>query len=404
MRRTASLWPIGALFVSSIWLSLESGVARADFDHTGNYRWLLEFVCGDDPSRCLEREPPLSEIDIFDLGQELGRLVATSEYHDQIDETDLLEQDFLRLCTEDPARCWIWIQRLGRSGSIDSDFDGVLDGYDQCPGTPTPVSRARSILLSQQVAINEVHDNLIVARTSIIYGANGTLGPAERSALGASLEPLFLDLVSIANKQVEGRFVFGGAREDLPPFEISGTFDDETGPTVAYRGSSEPLRVNAGRSGEPVVVAIPGSSLFLGDFNVDGSYPDADGADLFDFLKETRHALRSNDLDLIRLGLRRFDEIVAYQIGPALHVNGDTFAAIQRLFPRTERSGVDASGCSQPQFCAAVRLESWADARACFASDYLNDEPLRRIPRDCRVHWRRNGDHRCVSRPSSKRK
>lgn len=398
-RPCLSFVSICAAVGSTLLLVLSAGPSRAQvpMDHTANYRYVLATLCGGGEwLDCLDREPPLTEIDIADLGAELGRFVALSEFYDQIDRNDLLEADFLRLCEEDPARCWTWIKRLARSGSLDSDLDGVLDGFDRCPGTETLLARAQAILLTQRLAMIEMRDNLAAVRTLLIQGANGTLGSAERDSMGRSIEPLFFDLFSIANQVVDGRFVFGGASGDRPPFEMSGRFDDATGPIVTYRGSTEPLVLSAGRSGEPIVVATPGGPLFLGDLDLDGSFPDPGEGDVFAFLKEVRAAFLADDLDRIRAALQRLDELISGQHYSELRINSDTYAITKRFYPSAESSEVDPAGCSQAQFCAAVPVETADDARACFASDYLNDEPTSRSPGDCRVRRGKKGGGLCV--------
>ncbi len=49
------------------------------------------------------------------------------------------------------------------------------------------------------------------------------------------------------------------------------------------------------------------------------------------------------------------------------------------------RARVDQAGCSQAQFCGAIHVRNRRGRLACGASDWLNNEPLRRWPRDCRV-------------------
>ena len=210
-RRLRSILSIAFLLV------IGSDDARAESDVTADFRGLREFVCGDDPSRCLDREPPLSGSDIDELGAELARLVAISEARDQIDESDRVEGELLRLCAEDEARCRVWVEKLARSGAVDFDLDGVLDGLDACPGTSTQVGRAQAILLAQQVALAEVREEIVLLRVLLIEAANGTLGSAERYRLGETAVDYFYELVSIANKKVDRRYLFGGQRDDLLP-------------------------------------------------------------------------------------------------------------------------------------------------------------------------------------------
>ncbi len=343
MRTGASLRRFQAMLAFASLLAIGPDEARAESDDTAEFRGLLEFVCGNDP-----------------------------------------------------ATCWVWIEKLARSGAVDADLDGVLDGFDVCPGTSTPVGRAQAILLAQQIALTEVREELIMLRNLLIVAANGTLGSAERYRLGETVVGLFYELVSIGNKKVDGRYLFGGQRDDVPPFVLSGTFGPEAHPWVTYQGDALPLRLPVGRSGERVAISIPGARLFFGDLDGDGSFPDDYGIDLFDPLIEAQDALHSNDVERVLLTLAIVDEAIGGQIGEAQRQNNASYAAIRRSFPRRALTGVDPSGCEQAQFCASVEVARPYDDEICAASDFLNDEPLLREPRDCRVQRGRGADVRCA--------
>jgi len=364
--------------------------AHALLDHTSIYGWLVDYLCGEDwtlgdGTSCLDRDPPLSENDIADLAGELLRLEAISSGEDQIEETQRIEIDFFRLCEAEPARCLGWLKTLSRKGSLDGDMDGVLDGADQCPGTPTVITRAQSILLAQDTAYLELRDIWDEIRSLLLSGLNGTLGSNERFYLGEELIPLFNDLYALANKQVDGRFLFGGLLDDSAPFERSGSFLDPEGPTVAYRGSTEALALPIGPVGELTLVASPGSRLFLGDIDSDGVYPDAPARNMFQLIVRFKDLLQNFDRALLWEEFAVLDETLAFQLFDAQVESGRAFSLTKRIYPSRERSEVDFAGCSQTQFCANVLIESRNDRRVCAASDFLNDEPLKKSPRDCVV-------------------
>lgn len=371
---------MGALF-----LAAEPSGARAEFDSVAEIRGLLEFVCGTDPDRCLDRNPPLSAEDIATLGAELARLLALAEDQTPSDDPLRFEAELLRRCDRDAAQCWVWIQKIARAGSFDADLDGVFDDVDGCPGTDTPTARARSVLLAQQRALAEVRETAVALRVALILSANGTLGSLEREALARSIEALFSELVAIANERVDGRYLFGGEKDDRVPFAVSGQFEAEGSPTVIYQGGIRPWSLPVGRSGEPISIGFPGSRVFLADRDGDGRFPDDPGSDLFALLVGARHAVRDEDRQPTYVAIQAVDEAIGGQVADALRINGDTYAALLRSFPRRELANVDATGCNPSQFCAAVSISTPLDARACDRSDYLNDEPLAAQPRDCRA-------------------
>lgn len=375
------------MLVVVLFVTAEPSPVRAQLDPVAELRGLLDFVCGANRDRCLDRDPPLSEEDIAVLGSELARLLALAEAEesDPVDESIRFEAELLQRCDRDAAQCWVWIQKLARAGPFDADLDGVFDDVDRCPGSPTPSARARSILLAQQRALNEVREVLLAVRLVLIQGANGTLGSAERHALARTVESLFFELVSIANERVDSRFLFGGERDDRVPFAVSGAFDADDSPTVAYQGRPRPGSLPVGRSGKSMPITIPGSRLFLADRDGDGRFPDAPGANLFAVLVGARGALRGEDVEGMLVGLQVVDEAIGFQLADEARSNDDTYAALRRSFIRRELANVDATGCSQEQFCASASSAKPYDVRLCEASDYLNDEPLANPPRDCRA-------------------
>lgn len=174
--------------------------AEAQLNHTANYRGFGRFFCGsewvENTLNCDLTAEPRNENDLADLVQEFARLTVLSASEDEIEEADLIETGFFRLCEENPARCLGWVADFARTGSLDGDIDGVLDGADACPDTSTAISQAQAILFSQEVALLEVEQVLRQVRERLIRAANGTLGDAERVSIGESLVPLYHELVS----------------------------------------------------------------------------------------------------------------------------------------------------------------------------------------------------------------
>ena len=406
-RRAPFIAHVRGLLAATLLALVPSSAVAQGLDHTSEYRAILRFLCGEAGyTGCFERTSERSPNELADFGAELERLIALSEFEDELDDIDRFEREFERLCAEDPARCWVWIQRLARSGSVDADRDGVLDGQDACVGTSTPVARAQALLLAQQVAIQEAIDTLVRARLLLIQAANFTLGSAERVTMSGQFEPLFFDLLSVANKQVEGRFLFAGEADRKRPFSVLGDFEDG-GPQVEYLGSGNPFALPAGRSGELIDVLVPGDRIFLAPLDLQPIlYPFGLGGEppenLFELLAALRFDLRDDGVEGAVRGLTWIDEAIAF-VARFAWDNSETFATLDRHFPSTARSEVDASGCSQAQFCAAIPVKDRRSARICRASDFRNDEPLLRRPGDCRPRRSSENDWHCVESTGRRR-
>jgi cysteine-rich repeat protein len=73
---------------------------------------------------------------------------------------------------------------------------------------------------------------------------------------------------------------------------------------------------------------------------------------------------------------------------PLADEDGDGEADATDQCPATvEFAEVDAAGCSQDQFCDQFGAGTIWQIVRCVFSDWGNDEPTRRVPRDCRVSW-----------------
>ena len=82
---------------------------------------------------------------------------------------------------------------------------------------------------------------------------------------------------------------------------------------------------------------------------------------------------------------------------PFSDTDGDGEHDLTDLCPHTPaQTPVDESGCSQAQFCSAVEIRQWRDARFCRFVDWRNDETFR-APEDCRLSDTDRG-FICVSR------
>jgi flagellar hook-associated protein 3 FlgL len=113
------------------------------------------------------------------------------------------------------------------------------------------VEAAASTLLDGSTLLSE-------ARELVLQGMNGTLSPDDRRALAEEVELIRSQLLELANRELSGRYLFGGIESKSPPFEEI-TVGGRT--LVVYRGSDQSGSVLAGE-GVEIELAPPGSELF----------------------------------------------------------------------------------------------------------------------------------------------
>ena len=96
-------------------------------------------------------------------------------------------------------------------------------------------------------------------RELAIQGANGTVSAGDRASLGQEIDQILQQMVSVANAQRGGRFLFGGTVTNKPPFAL---ITGPNGSRVEYRGNLETLTVDVA-PGVQTALNIPGSDIFL---------------------------------------------------------------------------------------------------------------------------------------------
>ncbi len=96
-------------------------------------------------------------------------------------------------------------------------FNSVLNSQEQYEKN---MRDAQGWLDTTDGALDNANKVLQRARELSVYGANGTMSDDSRKALAEEVNMLTEELVQIANTNYGGRYIFGGAHTNLPPFEM----------------------------------------------------------------------------------------------------------------------------------------------------------------------------------------
>lgn len=89
---------------------------------------------------------------------------------------------------------------------------------------------ASNLLGQQETTIAEAQNIIIRATELAQNAANGTLSPENRALLAQEVWGLRDAMVSLANTQIQGRYIYGGSADDTPPF-IADTYDEPADPS-----------------------------------------------------------------------------------------------------------------------------------------------------------------------------
>ncbi len=107
----------------------------------------------------------------------------------------------------------------GRAGTIEN-FRNTLQRIDR---HSQRISYATNFLDQQESVLGQANDLLVRAKEIATQGANETIGSQLRENLSREVFQLRDTLVNLGNTRVQGRYIYGGADDDDPPFDLSGT-------------------------------------------------------------------------------------------------------------------------------------------------------------------------------------
>jgi len=100
------------------------------------------------------------------------------------------------------------------------------------------------------------------ATTLGVQAANGTESPSDQAAIAQELQGIQSELISLANTDYQGNYLFAGTATNEPPYVANG--GDPSG--VSYQGNSGVNQVSIG-NGYQIDINQPGSQLFSASGN-----------------------------------------------------------------------------------------------------------------------------------------
>lgn len=147
------------------------------------------------------------------------------------------------------------------------------------------LSTAVDRLDNQDSYLDQVENLLVSAKEVAINGINGSLSDQDMQTLADQIGYIKTEMLSVANAQVGGQYIFAGFEEDTAPFVTNGDL-------VNYAGDNHIKRLEAS-PGEYIQTNLAGSEVFQGlrDTNNDGVMEQT-GQDLFALLTDLERALR----------------------------------------------------------------------------------------------------------------
>lgn len=155
----------------------------------------------------------------------------------------------------DDAAGWVQLQGLARA-----DADGKAYAAN--------VSLAQGVLAQADTTLGDMSTQLQQAQELALQASTGTLTPANRATIGASVQAVMDELLSLANtKDVRGQPLFGGATGDT-------AYVRNSDGSVSYAGSGDASPIPIGEN-DSVVTSVSGDKVFGDMFTALKSLGDA---------------------------------------------------------------------------------------------------------------------------------
>lgn len=149
------------------------------------------------------------------------------------------------------------------------------------------INTGRSWLNMAEASLSQAEDLVSQTKALCVDMASATRGADERANASTLVEGYLQQIVSLANAQISGRYIFSGTCTDISPF----VYDDSEPPGVSYQGNESPFSVKIGRNLD-VTVGQDGEAIF---------------GDIFGSFLDLKTALQENDLGGIQGAMDKLD-------------------------------------------------------------------------------------------------
>ena len=153
----------------------------------------------------------------------------------------------------------------------DSPYAGTIEQFKESlqriEGYQNTIKSVKASLEFQDNVLSESNELLVRAKELAVQGANETLTSSQRAQVAEEVFQIRDHLVSLANSTYQGRYIFGGADDDDPPYDAATYTNPSTG-AVSQRyvfdaedGTSTTRSVNVTDS-LSVTVNTPGDQIY----------------------------------------------------------------------------------------------------------------------------------------------
>jgi len=149
------------------------------------------------------------------------------------------------------------------------------------------ISMGKSWLTTSESALSNVQNLISDVKGLCVQMATATTDAAQRASAAQTVQNTLEEIISLANTELNGRYIFAGSKTDTTPFSQGGV----------YNGDNNPFTINIGRN-STVQVGSDGEAVF-------GTTGSAN--DIFKTLTDLKTALTGNSVTGVQEAMTKLD-------------------------------------------------------------------------------------------------
>ncbi len=147
-------------------------------------------------------------------------------------------------------------------------------------------------LSSGESALNQVEELMVSTKELVVQMSTATVGDTERQNAVGLVDGYLKQIISLANSQVGGRYIFGGTNTETTPFALNAG-----GTQVLYSGNDIPFSIKMGKDTN-IEIGRDGEEVFGQNWDDDN---------MFKTLIDLKTYLQTNDVTEIQATLDKLD-------------------------------------------------------------------------------------------------
>lgn len=153
------------------------------------------------------------------------------------------------------------------------------------------INMGKAWLAASESALNNILDLISDTKALSVQMSTSTTNAEQRALAAKDVQNALKEIISLANTEIDGRYIFSGSKTDTAPFDQDGT----------YHGDGNGFKIKIGRDAT-VEVGSAGSDVFQ---------PSGAGnnGDIFRTMNDLKNALEADNVPGIQQAIENLDDL-----------------------------------------------------------------------------------------------